>query len=274
MSKPAPLVSVIIPAYKARATLSAALASIASSGLPEDQIEVVIAPDDGDSYEGLPDHGLPLVRCARHHIATGAGPARNRAIARAEGRYIAFLDADDTWAPGYLATLLPLARRAGAAFGHTCIVAQGERLFHLPDTCRDHLEFEDFGRTGASFHPVLRRDLAGPFVDRPSQDVLHAIEVLSCVGGAAPLGPGIYELHLSAQSASANADFATRVAKAYSEHIIDITDGRTRLNPRDIPSARAVFEAKARQNEAFLRDGAGRFFYAFQRDRNRATRRA
>ncbi len=263
-------VSVVIPAYRARATLPAALASVAAAGLPPEAVEVVIAPDDGDSYEALPDHGLSLTRCASHHIATGAGPARNRAVAAARGQFIAFLDADDTWGPGYLAALLPLAKASGAAFGQTRIMNAGAPVMTVPGLGRTQLEFADFGRTGASFHPVLRRDLAGPFARAPSQDVLHAMEALSCVGGSAPLGPALYELHLSGQSATAQSDFAARVGAAYEAHIRAIRSGLTRIAAEHRDAACAAFEAKAALNEAYARDGAGQSFYDYMRSRQGA----
>lgn len=256
-------VSVVIPAYRAQASLPAALASVAVSGLPPGCIEVVIAPDDGDSYADLPDHGLTLTRCAADHVATGAGPARNRAIAAAQGDVIAFLDADDTWAPGYLAALLPLARRAGAAFGQTRILQGGSALMALPGAGRTDIDFTDFGQSGASFHPVLRRDLAGPFVNRPSQDVLHAMEVLSCVGGRAPLGAAVYELHLSDHSATAQSDFAARASDAYTAHITAIREGQTRIGASDVAAACAAFRAKAALNTAYENDSAGESFYSF-----------
>lgn len=263
MSATGPLVSVIIPAYKARATLPLALASVRLSGLDLSRIEVVLAPDDGDAYDDLPDFGLRLVRCAPQPSGTGAGPARNRAITRATGQYIAFLDADDTWGRGYLATLLPLTQAKGAAFGETCIVSPDRHLPLLRDKESETLGFDDFARTGGSFHPVVQRDLAGPFVAAPSQDVLHAVEVLSQVGGRAPLGQVRYHLHLSPQSATADVRFAMRADAAYRAHIDAITQGRTRIRPAHIPAARAVFETKIRQNAAYMRDGAGQYFYAF-----------
>ena len=138
-----PCVSVIIPAFRARDSLPAALASVAASGLPPAGIEVVLAPDDGDSYDGLPEHGLRLVRCAPDHVASGAGAARNRALARARAPIVAFLDADDSWEPGYLAALLPLAGRHGVAFGRTRVLCDGRPLIVLPGTERAHLVLDD-----------------------------------------------------------------------------------------------------------------------------------
>ena len=112
----------------------------------------------------------------------GAGAARNRAVREATSDYLAFLDADDSWEPGYLAALLPLAGRHGVAFGRTRVLCDGRPLIVLPGTERAHLVLDDLG-TGASFHPVMARALAGPFRSLPSQDVLHAAEALSAAGG-------------------------------------------------------------------------------------------
>ncbi|MDT8327585.1 MAG: glycosyltransferase [Roseovarius sp.] len=259
----APLVSVVIPAHKAAGSLPAALASVARSGLPLDQIEVVIAPDDGHGYDDLPDYGLSIHRCDPHHNATGAGPARNRALARARGQIIAFLDADDTWQPGYLAALAPLAGHHGAAFGKTRITLQHKTILQLPTVDAGHLSIADIGHTGASFHPVAQRALVGPFSNRPAQDILHTIEVLALCGGSCPLAKVSYNLHLSAQSATSDQNFANRVTAAYDAHIKDIEEGQARVPPAHIPAARAAFRAKAQLNVDYLHEGQGHYFYQY-----------
>ncbi|MFD1509676.1 glycosyltransferase family 2 protein [Lacimonas salitolerans] len=264
-----PRVSVIIPAYRAGETLPAALASVAAGGVQADMVEVVIAPDDGHDYADLPDHGLTIRRCATHHMATGAGPARNRAIAAARGDILAFLDADDLWAPGYLAALVPLAETHGAAFGRTGILRGETKVLDLPAPGQTRLAIADFA-CGASFHPVLRRDLAGPFRDRPSQDVLHAIEVLSLLGGSAPLGEARYLLHLNTISATADRSFAARVQKSYHDQIRAMETGQTRIRPCDYASARATLLAKAGLNRAYMRAPGSGQFYDFLRTRQPA----
>jgi hypothetical protein len=262
----APRVSVIIPAFRAHDSLPAALASVAAAGLPPGEVEVVIAPDDGDDYAGLPHHGLRVVRCPAHHVASGAGAARNRALAQASGRMVAFLDADDTWETGYLAALLPLAEAQGVAFGRTRVLDAGRPLMDLPDHRSARLGIADLGM-GASFHPVMARALAGPFRSLPSQDVLHAAEALSAAGGHAPLAPIHYNLHLNARSATADRGFALRVQGAYARILRDIETGRTGLRPEHWSMARSAFEAKARLNRAYMRAGGQRPFYAFLKAR-------
>lgn len=51
----------------------------------------------------------------------GAAAARNEALARAKGRYVAFLDADDLWQPEKLEKQLALMRDKGYGFTYTAI---------------------------------------------------------------------------------------------------------------------------------------------------------
>lgn len=258
----APAVSVIIPAYRAHDTLPRALASLAGAGLDKADVEVVIASDDATSYAGIPSFGLSLKLAEPGPIATGTGPARNRALAVATGSFVAFLDADDTWAPGYLAALLPLARQHGLAFGRTNVLEDGVVILRLPPT-GDHLDIDQAGALGGSFRPVLPRRDVGLFSDRPSQDVMHTIEVLALTGGRAPVGPAAYELRLGAHSVTAAPDFAHRVEQAYAAYRADIAAGHTRVPATFAATAVAAFEAKSALNRAYQDSGAGESFYRF-----------
>ena len=266
-----PTVSVIIPAYRAEASLPGAVASIGACGLPPEDVEIVVASDDGQDYRALlpegPRYAFPPVGA----VQSGAGPARNRALAEARGHYIAFLDADDSWEPDYLTYLLPLAQRHGAAFGRTAVIEDGMEILRLPPGPGDVLRLEDLGRTGASFHPVLARRLARAFTTHLSQDVRHAAELLARVGGTAPLGRAAYRLHLSGRSTTASDDFSARVARAYDSHLAEIeagSPGNAGLTPRLRARLAEVFRDKARLNAAYGRDAApGQSFYAFIAER-------
>ena len=77
----------------------------------------VLVIDDGST-----DGGGEVVRALAsgrlHYVPQanqGAAAARNHGVRLAKGSYVAFLDADDTWFDGHLATLADLARRHPAA---------------------------------------------------------------------------------------------------------------------------------------------------------------
>ncbi|MDE6711142.1 MAG: glycosyltransferase family 2 protein, partial [Alistipes sp.] len=73
----------------------------------------IIVVDDGSTdggasvVEAVAAEGCGLVRLVRRANA-GVSVARNRGVAEARGEYIAFLDADDCWEPGYLAEIAAL----------------------------------------------------------------------------------------------------------------------------------------------------------------------
>ena len=97
-----PLVSVIIPAYRCAATISRALDSALEQDVP---LEILVLNDQSpDALDQAmePYLGLPQVRYLKNERTLGASGRRNRGVRLARGKYVAFLDADDWWAPGKL----------------------------------------------------------------------------------------------------------------------------------------------------------------------------
>ena len=94
-------ISVIIPLYNKEREIGDTLRSVLAQTLPPAEIVVV---DDGStdrSAEIVRGIRSPLVKLVTQPNA-GECAARNRAIAESTGDYIALLDADDTWEPGFL----------------------------------------------------------------------------------------------------------------------------------------------------------------------------
>jgi glycosyltransferase involved in cell wall biosynthesis len=98
----APVVSVILPSFNRPALLRRAIASVFAQTLTD--WELVVA-DDGSASEtrtylvGLDDTRVRILWLS--HTGNPA-TARNAALAKARGTYVAFLDSDDAWLPAKL----------------------------------------------------------------------------------------------------------------------------------------------------------------------------
>jgi len=106
-----PLVSVILPTYNRRKYLDQAVQSVLVQTEP--RWELIVA-DDGstdDTRAWLATVNDPRVVTLPLAHSGHPGKTRNAALPRARGRYVAFLDSDDWWAPDKLAAQLDLLTR-------------------------------------------------------------------------------------------------------------------------------------------------------------------
>lgn len=116
---PAPLVSVVVPAFNAERYLGDALRSLFDQTLAD--IEIIVV-DDGsrDATRAIAErHAADDARVrviARSAPSGKPAVARNVGLAAAHGRYIAFLDADDTSVPTRLEHAVRALERSGALF--------------------------------------------------------------------------------------------------------------------------------------------------------------
>jgi glycosyltransferase involved in cell wall biosynthesis len=108
------LVSVVLPVHNGAATIDETLRSVRSQTYRN--LEIIIV-DDGSYDETLQiasghaavDQRLHLIRQRQGGVAA----ARNTGIARARGEVLAFVDADDLWAPDKVAKQIAALRAAG-----------------------------------------------------------------------------------------------------------------------------------------------------------------
>lgn len=91
-------ISIIMPAYNAQAYLEYSLGSIVSQQLDVTETEVIVINDGSkDGSAAILDKfakQYPYIKVV-HQENQGEAASRNRAIAMAQGEYIAFVDADD-----------------------------------------------------------------------------------------------------------------------------------------------------------------------------------
>lgn len=132
-----PKVSVIIPAYNAEKTIRATIETVQQQTFQD--FELIIVND------GSKDKTLEIVASIEDerikvfsYQNSGLSTARNRGISKANGEYIALLDADDFWTPDKLELqLLALSDRpqAGVAYSWTYFMdvdEQGQVAFLHP----------------------------------------------------------------------------------------------------------------------------------------------
>lgn len=104
-----PEISVIIPTYNSSRYVTEAVDSVLAQTF--DDFEIIVI-DDGstDDTETVMSRYLSPVRYVRQANG-GVSRARNRGIEESRGRYVAFLDADDTWLPNKLEKQMEAIRK-------------------------------------------------------------------------------------------------------------------------------------------------------------------
>lgn len=100
------LVSIVMAAYNAESTIRETMQSLLAQDYPNKEI-VVTNDGSRDSTGKILDELAaihPDVVTVVHQVNQGQSIARNAAISRARGAYIAFMDADDIWAVNKVST--------------------------------------------------------------------------------------------------------------------------------------------------------------------------
>ncbi len=111
----ATLISIIMPCHNALTTLETSVASVLTQTHAE--LELICINDGSrDATGALLDRIATQDARVKpiHQANQGPGAARNAGLATAQGEYIAFLDADDTWATDCLEKLLAAQQASGA----------------------------------------------------------------------------------------------------------------------------------------------------------------
>jgi len=119
----APAVSVIIPAYNIAPYIAETLASVFAQTFTD--YEVIVVNDgspDTEEFERAIQPYLDTIVYLKQDNG-GASAARNRGLQAARGGFVAFLDGDDVWLPGYLEEQMRFMQEQG------CDLACADAMF-------------------------------------------------------------------------------------------------------------------------------------------------
>lgn len=158
-------ISVVIPSYNCEKYLGRAIDSVLDQTYPV--LECIVVND------GSTDGTACLVASYAEQVVfieqsnQGASAARNAGIARAQGEYIAFLDADDYWHP------TKLEKQARLLQDHPDLVLVSTRLSRHEQDDNDHLQDEalsaqPYSSDIADIHTDLLALLRNPYLGTPS----------------------------------------------------------------------------------------------------------
>lgn len=134
-----PLVSIVMPSYNTGRFIAESIRSVMAQTYTDWELIIVDDCSSDNTMEVISDlvqescnprhceersdeviHDGCKIRVLQNTINSGAAVSRNRALREARGKYIAFLDSDDLWAPDKLEKQVAFMKQNGYAFSYTC----------------------------------------------------------------------------------------------------------------------------------------------------------
>lgn len=225
LKKVYPRVSLLIPCYNAAEFVDDAIQSALEQTYPH--VEIVVAPDDGHTYEQLRKRfSSPQLRILPPGPlkGTGAGAARNRAIDAASGDFFAMLDADDLIPPNYISALMAIAIEEGAALAPIRYL-QWDRLkvVRTPPIHNSSLSLSGYSQLLASIHPLIHRSFENGYDNGFAEDVVHDGLVIAAFGTMSIVNTISYDNRIRVGSACGNGSEAElAIQKSYRYRINQI----------------------------------------------------
>ncbi len=113
------LVSIIMPSYNTAEYISDSIKSIQEQTYPYWELIIVDDCSTDNSMEVIRSFNEPRIKLLKNEKNSGAAVSRNYALREARGKWIAFLDSDDTWVPEKLEKQIKFMKEHGYAFTFT-----------------------------------------------------------------------------------------------------------------------------------------------------------
>lgn len=253
------LVSIIIPAFQAQATIERAVRSALAQSWHE--IEVILVADDGADYRtvlagiGISDERLRFLSTGS--IGSGCHNARNVGLAAAAGDFIAALDADDVFLTSRIATLLPIAQKKGAATDNPRVISDeaGHELYRaFPSPPPASLGVAELLSLSVPLFPLVAREYAEPRLPgiEFGEDFVANVRLIDRIGKLPVIRDSLFEYHVVTGSLSHSDQSADRFETSYSQLIERLERGdQLGLSAANAAIARDALVKKRDFNRAF-----------------------
>ncbi len=254
------MISVIIPAYRAEATIARAVRSVIAQTF--DDWEAIIVADDNTDYassllgSGIEDTRLRFVLTGR--IGSGCHNARNIGLALTRGDFIAALDADDLFLPTRFEKLLPVASGFGAAVDNPRVVdnVTGHEMYRALDNDSSPTVFNirSFLKISVPLFPLVAREYAKPRLAGIDfgEDVVANLRLIDRIGALFIIAEHLFEYRVVRGSLCHSDHSAENFEQSYSALIERLSSGdRLGLSPANAAAAREGLIQKRELNRAF-----------------------
>ncbi|MCK9152245.1 glycosyltransferase family 2 protein [Methanobacterium alcaliphilum] len=100
------LVSVIMPVHNRIGTISSAIDSVLKQSYQNFELIIVDDGSDDGTTEFLEKNENPKIKIIKNKTCQGVSNARNKGLDYSKGKYIAYLDSDNTWEKDYLGAIV------------------------------------------------------------------------------------------------------------------------------------------------------------------------
>ena len=254
-----PLISILMAARKAEATILAAIRS--TLGQSHKHWELIIASDCGANYlalckdNGIMDGRLRMVTTSKPH--SGPSAARNVALAAARGELITILDSDDTWLPGKLSILQKLAEQSGLACDNTrSVMPDGTVLgaAHDRSSLPRKIGIFDMINSGVPHFPMFNRELAGSGYRKDlgfAEDVVFNIELITRAGAMTMSARSLTNYIQNPDSATNAPDAWLQADIAYGQILVMLQANELSVQPGEAEPIAAAIAAKRELNREY-----------------------
>ncbi len=219
-----PDISIIIPVFNAQSTLNTSIKSIVNQNYKflKPEIEIILVIDDKKKYEQTIKHyckNIKIKVLKTKKYGSGPGIARNVGIIGSSGKYIGFLDADDSYSSRYIEEMYRMVKKENISIAPTHVFINKKKLNIYKGKKKNFLTVDDISNNPCSFHPMVKKNLINFFEEKASQDIYN-LSILLNKKPIKIIEKGYYKLQINSNSYTSKKNFYHTINLAYKHYQI------------------------------------------------------